>query len=1007
MKLQRLLTAIGLLVLLSLYATSSFAQARTVTGRVTDQTGAGIPGVSVIPVGTTTGTQTDSSGNFSLSVPANVNTLRLSAVGYAGRDVAIAGNTVDVTLIATAASLNEVVVVGYGTQRRRDVTGSIASVSAKDFNRGVQVSPDQLIQGKVAGVQVLNNSGQPGGAVSVRIRGASSVRTGNQPLFVVDGVPLSGNSPRPGFDAPGGLGSTPEGNPLNFINPNDIASMDVLKDASAAAIYGSRASNGVVIITTKRGQSGTPRIDFSASAGVSRILRQLQVLSGDEYRAALKTYGVSNENDYGANVNAMDEITRTAPVQNYNVAVSGGNENGRYRLSMGYLDQQGIVIGSKLNRITSNFNGGFKFLESKRLGLDFNLIASQQNENIPPVTSAAGFEGSLIGQALQWNPTRPLRKADGSLNLNYTAGDNFPATAYNPLATAEFYNDKAKLTNILASITPYFKFTNDLEYRMILSLNYGTGIRRSQVSNQTELAQVRSNLGQAYYSNNEVMTSQITHTLNYNKEISERFNLSALLGYEFQRFDSRGVNMNAIGFTSNARPYTNYFQGSNRNQRNIGSFADPTAELQSFFARANVNLADRFILTGTFRADGSNKFGGNNKYGYFPAFAGAWNIGNEAFLKGSFFNNLKLRAGWGKTGNQEFPAGAALDVFEYTGAGNGSVQQANVGNPNLKWETTTTTNVGIDFSTLRNRLSGSVEYFDRRTKDLLFNFLVIQPGPAARYWANLPYGYVLNSGVELSLNGSVISQTDFHLDLSANVSFLKNRLKDFADENGKNRFQIQTGAISGQGLTGAYAQEFLNDRPLYAFFLGQYLGLDQAGNAQFLGGDPTNQANKIYAGSPNPTTLLGFTANVGYKKLTLTANMNGALGHYIYNNTTQAALAIGNIGGNRNIAQSVYNPAQLENKANAQPVSTRYLEKGDYFKMANATLSYNVGNVGKVVRGLNVYLTGQNLFVITNYSGFDPEVNNQRPIDNVPSFGIEYTPYPSARTFIFGLNFSL
>lgn len=999
--------ATSLAILLFVFVFQSLAQTRTVSGTVTDQSGRGVPGVTVAVKGTNTATQTDVNGAFSISAPVN-GTLVLTAVGFSTQEISVQNRaSVSATLATQESSMNEIVVIGYGTARRKDVTGAIATVNAKDFNKGVQVSADQLIQGKVAGVQVLNNSGQPGGAVSLRIRGASSVRTGNQPLFVVDGVPLDGRSARPGFDAPGGLGSTPDANPLNYINPNDIASIDVLKDASAAAIYGSRGANGVVIITTKRGMSGNPKIDFNVSAGVATILKKLEVLDGDQYREALQKYGVSNANNYGGNVDALDEITRTAPVQNYNIAVSGGNENGRYRLSLGYLDQYGIVIGSGLRRLTSNLNGGFKFLESKRLGLDFNLIASQQNERQSPVTSSSGFEGSLIGQALQWNPTRALRNPDGSLNRNYAPGSTFPATAYNPLATAEDFRDNIRLTNILASVTPYFKFTDNLEYRMILSLNYGTGVRRSQVSNQTEIQSVRSNGGAAFYSNNELVTRQVTHTLNYVKQITQKVNLNAIVGYEYQRFDNKGVNLNGIGFTSNARPYTNYFQGASRNQRNFGSFADPIVELQSYFARANVNLGNRFVLTGTIRADGSNKFGANNKYGYFPAFAGAWNLDNESFLSNGAFSTLRLRAGWGKTGNQEFPAGASLDVFEYTGDGNGALRQANIGNADLKWETTTTTNIGVDFGIFSNRLSGTVEYFSRRTDDLLFNFEAIPPAPAARYWTNLPFGYVVNSGLELTLNSSVVTGRDFNLDLGVNVSFLRNRLKDFADATGKNRLQIQTGAISGQGLTGAYSQEFLNDQPLYSFFIGRYLGLDRNGDAQFEGGDPTAQVNKYVAGSPNPTTLLGFTVNMVYKKLSFNANLNGAMGHYIYNNTTQAALAIGNIGGNRNVAKSVYNPNQLENRSNAQPVSDRYLEKGDYMKLANATIAYNIGNLGRVFRGVNVFVTGQNLFVITKYTGFDPEVNNPRPINDVPSFGIEYTPYPSARLITFGANISL
>jgi TonB-dependent starch-binding outer membrane protein SusC len=995
MSAQKLLSALFSIALVFVLNVS-YSQDRTITGKVMDsKDGSPVSGASVSVKGTRSGTSTKADGTFSINVGASATTLVISSVGFETQEISIEGKSnIDVSFVPSAgANLNEVVVVGYGTARKRDLTGSVASVKAKDFIQGALATPDQLIQGKVAGVQVTNNSGAPGGEVTVRIRGNNSIRSGNQPLYVVDGVPLDGRSARPGLGGlNGGLNDLPGANPLQFINSADIASIDILKDASAAAIYGSRGANGVILITTKRGQSGAPKVDLTVQAGFSNVAKKLEVLNAGTYRTALTKYGVSNANDWGGNVDAFDAITRTGFYQNHTVAISSGNENARYRASFGLFDQKGIVRKSGLKRLSASISGQLKFLESKKLGLDFNIIATRSDEDVAPISNNSGFEGSLIGQALQWNPTRNLVNADGSLNVT---GPNFPQNNYNPLALQTYYDDNVKTSTILGSISPYFKFTKELEYRILISANLSKGERRQQISKLMNLENIAGR-GFASLGNAQLLTQQITHTLNYNKQINNNINLGATLGYEYMKFENEGSSIRAFDFSGANVPYTNYLQFSTVANRSVSSFADPVTELQSFFGRVNLNWQDRVLLTATLRADGSSKFGENNKYGYFPSFGAAWNLSNEAFLKdNSFVNNLKLRLGWGQTGNQEFPAGAAQE--RYRSEGQSSFRLVNVANPDLKWETTTTANIGLDFSLLKNKIIGTVEYFNKKTTDLLFQQDVIAPGPSSQYWVNLP-GDVLNSGVEFALAYNLISKRDLQATIGGNVTFLTNKLKNYSLP------PIETGEINGQGLTGARAQRFANDQPLSVFYLGRFLGIDKNNGQALYDGDPN--LNRFYFGSANPKTIMGITGNVTYKKLSFSFNMNGNFGHYIYNNTLQAALAVGNIRNNRNIAQSVFDAPIKEDPANAQPVSNRYLEKGNFLRLSNATLSYGLGNVGKVFKNLTLSVTGANLFIITKYSGFDPEVNTPKTVNGIPSFGIEYTPYPTARSVIFGLTTS-
>jgi len=963
-------------------AGSIYAQ-KTVSGKVTDANGVPVAGASVTVKGGTQGTSTDLNGAFSLSVPADGKMLVISAIGFATRELEVEGTDFsNISLTNKANDLNEVVVIGYGTARKKDLTGSVAQVQAKDFNKGVFAAPDALIQGKVAGVQIIQNSGAPGAGSTIRIRGNASVRAGTQPLFVVDGVPLDGGSPRPGVNNE--LGATPGGNPLNFINPADIASMEVLKDASAAAIYGSRGANGVVIITTKKGQSGEPKVEFGVSTGFSSILRKMEILDAAGYRDALRKYNVTT-GDLGGNSDPLGSILRTGITQNYNMSISGGNADAKYRVSLGYLDQEGIIRKTDFKKLAATVNSSFRFLKSKKLGLDVNIISSQNIENIAPVSNNAGFQGSLIGQALQWNPTRNLRNSDGSLVI-----DNGGAQI-NPLAMSEAYDDKSIVTNILGSISPSYKITNALEFRMLYSINYGTGTRRTQIGRNINLQNIQ-NRGWANYANNELITNQLTNTLTFNKKISKDLNLNAVAGYEYMKFVNRGAGISGQDFIDVGIPYTNMLQFTTQGTRGVGSFAPPVSELQSYFGRAILNFRDKYVFTATFRADGSSKFGENNKYGYFPSFAASWNVGEEDFLRNSnLFSSLKLRASWGQTGNQEFPAGASQAQFSFTGPGR--FEETQQANPDLKWEKTTQYNFGLDFGFANDRVTGSIDYYNRNTTDLLFNFTVTQPGPGGRYWINLP-GNIINSGVELAINSSIVRKKDFNFDFGFNVAFQKNILKNY---NGPD---VNTGSISGQGVSGTNAQRFSNNRELNIFYTRQFTGIDRDGNVTY-----ANDGAFTYLGSPNPDVVFGFTPSITYKKLSFVANFNGAMGHVIYNNTLNTVLNIGNLG-TRNIASSLMALTNLEARSSPVAASSRYLEKGDYMKLANATLSYNIGPIGKTIRSASAFVNAQNLFVITKFSGFDPEVNTDKSVDGFSSFGIEYTPYPTPRTVNFGINFS-
>lgn len=962
---------------------------RTISGVITDaESGDPLIGANILIIGTSTGTVTDIDGSFSVEVPDGYTELEATYTGYAAKRVTIgASNVVDITL-SSGELLDEVVVIGYGTAKKSDLTGSIVSVGEDDFNKGLITTPDQLLQGKAAGVQILNNSGQPGTATSVRIRGNSSVRAGNQPLFVVDGVQLTGASSSPNVSGIADVGNNAATNPLNYLNPSDIESIQVLKDASATAIYGSRGANGVILITTKKGRTGDPTITFNTSLGFSGILNEYDILNASEYRTALADYGLSASGDYGSDVDAMDEILRTGITQNHNVSISGGGNNGTYRVSMGYFDQEGIIKENSLNRLTANISGSYKFFESKRLKLNFNLIAARTNNQSPAISTNAGFQGSLIGAALQWNPTHPIYNADGSPIIRPGFGND----RINPVALLDAYSDRSRATDIIASISPSYQITDNLTYKFDYALTEGIGIRRAHVASWINQQAIQDR-GVAFVGNQRNRNQILTHTLNFNQDLTSSLSMNAVVGYEYQKREEIGSGLVARDFIVGDFDYTNILQNSataGGDAREVFSTAPPDQELQSFLGRVNFNFREKYLLTATVRADGSSKFGENNRYGVFPAVAFAWNLHNEDFFTDGLFDNLKLRLGWGQTGNSEFEAGASQERWGFTPQ---AIRLENVANPDLKWETTTNINAGLDFALFDYKLTGTIEYFNRSSEDLLFSFIAIPPAPASNYWINLD-GKNVNSGIELTMNAVVLEKDGLNWDLGFNVAFLNNELQDY---NGPN---VLYGQLFGQGSTGAISQRLESGQPLNSFYLQKFEGLDADGFSQY------EEGGAQFVGDPNPDVLLGISTGLTYNDFALTLNFNGALGHQIFNNTKMSVLPINNIG-TRNIDASLVGNDILENTANAIAASDRYLEDGDYIKLANATLSYNIGDIGETgVKSARVFISGTNLLVFTGYSGFDPEVNTENVRDGLPSFGIEYIPYPSARTVVLGANFS-
>ena len=1016
MTIQRMLAKTAcLLPLCVLFTLSAFSQTKTITGKILDDKGAPVQGATITARGTKAGASTGADGTYRITIPSTARTLVFSSVGFAQQDIAIGDKTsIDVSLVASTSNLNEVVVIGYGTARRKDLTGSATTVSAKNFNQTPAATPDQLLQGKVAGLEVTVSSGQPGAATIVKIRGNNSIRANTNPLYVIDGVPLDGRSARPTFSTAGfaagtdskqttsvsGVGNIPDANPLTYLDGSDIESISVLKDASASAIYGSRGANGVILITTRSGASGPLRIDAAANWSVPQLMKQPTVLNASEYRAALAKYGAAS--DSGASYTPFNQIIQHKLSQNYSIGISGGNSEGnRYRASFIASSTPGLIRKSGLDKYIANFNATNRLLD-KKLTITYGITAANVNEQIAPVSNNAGSTGSIISNALQWNPTLVMKHGP----LGYV---NNPNGQVNPLAFSDGYNDFANVTTLLGNFTAAYKILPGLEYKFLYGANYSTGTRKEELmgwvggTGGTNVPDTTGKGGNAAVGQAQLFSQTITHTLTYTTKIHEDLNLTALAGYEYWTTSYKTQYNSIYGFDYNnvvtklipLHLYDNMQDGNLKNAFTYSS-NDPTSDLQSYFARVQLNYKEKYSLTASFRADGSSKFGTNNKYAYFPAVSAKWNISDEDFLKGStVVSSLALRVGWGKTGNQEFPAGAAQDRYQYTS--NGSLSVVNFANPNLKWETITASNAGIDFGFIGGRINGSIEVFTKKTTNPLFPGTFATPAPAGTYYQNLP-GYITNKGGELALNATIVQTKDWLWSIGGTLEYVKNK---FTYPAAGTAPLVLTGQLNGKGTSATYVQSIANGQPIDVFFLRQFHGFDQNGFAQVDGA-------ASYAGDPNPRYIVGLTSELDYKQLSLVLNMHGAYDYMIYNNTLQSVIGLSFIGNGSNISKTLI--GTTENTSNPVSASTRYISSGNYMKMGNATIRYKVGDVGRYLKGINVYFTGNNLFVITKYKGFDPEVNTSTTDINstgIPSRGIDYISYPSVRTFTLGVNFSL
>jgi iron complex outermembrane receptor protein len=968
----------GLLTAAIIIMADSFAFSQnTVSGSVLDGDGKPLTGATIRNISRSEGTTSDSSGQFRIKAVYG-DRLLVSYVGFISVERRYNGEPHLINYLKEdVRTLEDVVAIGYGTAKRKDLTGAITSLQSKDLNSGIYTSPDLLMQGKISGLQLANNNGQPGGSALVRIRGNSALSGTGQPLFVIDGILLDGRSLQAG------------NNPLNFINATDIYSIDVLKDASATAIYGSRAAYGVVIINTKKGKSGPARINVGASAGFASILKKIRVLNANEFRGALAYYNVPADFDKGGNTDALDAILQNGLQQNYSVAITGGNETGKYRLSFNHTDQNGILRNTGFSKYALDVSGNFLFLDSKKLGIDVNLLSSQYIQKTPAPADGAS---RIMQAALQWNPTDLLKNADGSLKIR-------PGDPDNPLALNELTRAAFKVTTILGNIAPYYKFTDWLEYKLLFGINYNAGVSRT--SENQLILQPGDQRGSASIVNTEMITQQLTQTLTFDKELAAGFRLVAVGGLEYMKFVNKGSSVSAFGvrgtgFGNFGLDYTNYIQYSSTSDRSIASYIDPKSSLTSYFARTIFNWKNKYLLTVTARADGSSKFGSNNQYAWFPSFAVGWNIDKEDFFRLSVINRLKVRAGWGKTGNQEFPAGSAQAKYSFRD--NGAIIQVNSPNADLKWQSDRQYNIGIDFAMWDNRITGTIDYFDKTTTNLLYPNVPIQPAPPLSLvrWMNLD-GKIINRGLEAAVNSSILRGDAFSLDIGVNATFLSNSVSAMPKT-------IITGALRGSGASGATVEVIGNGVPMNAFFTRKFIGIDKANGVSKY---ETNDATFYYVGNPNPSTLLGLSSLLRYKKFSLTTTWYGTLGQDIFFNTLMNVINVGGINFGRNISADEYKAPVKESIYNAVTPSSRFIRKGNYIKLSNVTLAAELGKPTKAFKGFIIYVTGQNLLLFTKYPGFDPESNFDGSNNGIPSLGIDFVQYPSSKLLTIGLKLSL
>ncbi len=1000
------ITLLKSFLLLGAFLCFGIAKAQTVSGTVSDANGP-LPGASVVVKGTTNGTQTDFDGNYTINDVAADAVIVFSYIGFSAQEISVNGQTtINVVLQEDANELDEVVVVGYGTQSKRTAVGAVESVKSEEFNKGVIVNPQQLIQGKTAGVQISATTGEPGAGVNVRIRGTSSVRANNNPLYVVDGVPLNGAN----TTSQTGGGSTDLGNgaaldPLSFLNPNDIASIDILKDASATAIYGSRGANGVVIITTKSGVTGKGVLEFSSTYSVGWIPNQLELLSTEQFLTAQNTLTGGSFTTAGSSVNTQDEIYRTSFTQNYNLSYGGGNETGNYRISFGYQDQEGEVEDSTFDRLTARINASQRFFDNK-LRLETQATISNIETQRPPITDNPNARGDLLSAA--WN-FAPDQEFTGS-GANFPGGFFQPsAERRNPVALLALTRNAGSSLRALINLGAQYNFSDNLSFKTNIGLDKSTSNSYS-VQNSDFQSQQTLGIGRATTNENDLTNTTWESYFNYNKDFGNDV-LDLTLGHSYQEFVVRNVFTEAANFgTKDLFQMVNNIQSASL--FSVGSSLTRD-ELQSFFFRSNYSMANgKYNFSGTVRIDGSSRFGGNNKYGTFGSVGAAWTLSEEDWFP-EFFDRFKLRAAYGVVGNQEGLGNNQFtdrerfqnqQIDQNTNFIPGSTSAVAFDNPDLKWEENEQFNIGIDFAILDNRITGSLEYYNKITKGFLLQVQSAQPAVNPFVFTNVD-GEIKNSGIDLSLNALIVDSEDFSWDTNLNIGYVDNEVQNFDGI-------IDTGAINGPGLTGAFAQRLTGGQPLFSFFVQDWRGLTPVADPNNIGA--TEGVNIFEGDGPTfigesalPDVTLGFTQNFRWKNWDMSIFFNSLIGQAVYSNNRNAYLTIANLSQGRNVTADNLALIGVENRLNIQEVSSRFVEDASFLRLQNVSIGHNVPlSESSIFSSLRLFANVQNVFVITGYSGQDPEVSVNRSLNNVPSLGIDLTAFPRPTTLSIGFNAS-
>ena len=968
-----------------------------VTGTVVDENNLPLPGVAVLIKGSTTGTVTDVDGNYSLSVDPN-DTLLFSFIGFQRIEIPVRGQSIiNVTMIEDVESLGEVVVIGYGTVRKNDLTGSVSSLDDENFNTGAQVSVGQLIQGRVAGVQITQASAEPGGAFSIRIRGATSITAGNEPLFVIDGLPSE---------------------PQNAINPGDIESIEILKDASATAIYGSRGANGVVLITTKQGKAGKMKIDYEMHAGFQEVENQLDLLSTDEYISFINGIRADRGQEpqfspeqiaaIGAGTDWQDEIFRSAFVQNHQLSLSGGSERTKFYVSLNYFDQDGVVISSGIKRYTSRVNISHT---EDRFKFGINLNTSLVRNDRVPLGNGINIQASTIGTALQFDPTLPVFDENGS----FTQSPNLDLN--NPVALANTIDPTAETDRTFGTLFTEYEFFEGFSAKV----NLGIDRRNSRSGQFAAPVTKRGQLGNGSASiSHGKNTSYLTElTANYNRTFGYDHSLDALLGISYQEFNFEGFNAGSQDFPTDQFGINNLGAGD-RETYSVGS-SKAKNQLLSYIGRANYTFKDRYLVTATLRADGSSRFGEDSKYGYFPSVALGWRISDETFMETSkTWSNLKLRTSYGITGNQEIgnynslvllgtSGDAVFDGERFTG-----IAPLNLANPDLKWEETAQFNIGLDFGLFDHRVSGTLDYYIKETSDLLLNLPV--PLTSGFGFTQENVGDTRNQGFEFLLETQNLVG-DFNWTSTINFSTVRNEVTNLGDLpfilQGNLRFLGDFTILrEGDPLNSywGYRTEgiFQNQAEIDA---SAQPGA-RPGDLRFADVEEDgviNPDDRVILGDPFPDFTLGLNNSFSYKGITLDFFFEGVFGNELLNFTRiDSESPIELLRNRQDFVLDRWTPGNTDspnpsfiNSLGGRAINDRVVEDGSYIRLRNLRIGYTFPNGSiKGIERLGVFTNVQNVFTITDYSGFNPDVSSF----GVSNLRLDYNSYPLARIVTVGCN---